>query len=148
MSERTGDIGCYVAAIQPVGVLPDTPLFWHLYAFPSRAAAEGVRAPRGTVVETFGKVWLFVIAPREWHPPTAEPVAVVGPLAHAADRAYTARYLEGVIPPGQRTPIHTHAGPEAWYVVAGSQCLETPEGITVANAGDGVVVREGLPMVL
>jgi hypothetical protein len=32
--------------------------------------------------------------------------------------------------------------------VAGSQCFETPEGITVARAGDSSVVREGLPMVL
>jgi quercetin dioxygenase-like cupin family protein len=59
------------------------------------------------------------------------------------EKSYTARYLEAVITPGQRTPVHTHAGPEAWYLVAGTECLETPEGITVAHAGDSAVVKEG-----
>jgi hypothetical protein len=30
VSERKGDIGCYVAEIKPLGQLPDIPLFWHL----------------------------------------------------------------------------------------------------------------------
>jgi quercetin dioxygenase-like cupin family protein len=148
VSERTGAIGCYVVANQPLGSLPDVPLFWHLYAFPSRAAAEAAKGPRPTIVEAFDKIWLFSIAPRDWHAASSEPVAVVGPLVHAADTSYTARYLEGVVPPGERTPVHTHAGPEAWYLVAGAQCLETPEGTTVAHAGESVVVREGLPMIL
>jgi quercetin dioxygenase-like cupin family protein len=148
VSERTGEIGCYVSAIQPLGPLPDGPLSWHLYVFPSREAATAAKAPRSSIVEAYGKIWLFSIAPPDWRPSAGERVAVVGPLAHAAATSYTARYLEGVIPPGERTPIHTHAGPEAWYLVAGTQCLETPEGITVAHAGDSAVVREGLPMVL
>jgi quercetin dioxygenase-like cupin family protein len=148
VSERSGAIGCYVAANQPLGSLPGMPLFWHLYVFPSRAAADAAKAPRPSIVEAFGKIWLFSIAPRDWHASTGEQVAVVGPLAHAVDKSYTARYLEAIIPPGERTPVHTHAGPEAWYVVAGAQCLETPEGITVARAGESAVVREGLPMIL
>lgn len=148
VSERTSEIGCYVSAIQSLGSLPDVPLFWHLYAFPTRTAAEAATAPRGTIIEAFGRIWLFAIAPREWQTSTGEKVAMVGPLPHAADIRYTARYLEGVIPPGERTPIHTHAGPEAWYVLTGVECLETPEGITLARAGDGAVVRSGLPMVL
>jgi len=148
VSERTGAIGCYVVANQPLGSLPDVPLFWHVYAFPNRAAADAVMAPRSSIVEAFDKIWLFTIAPRDWHAAGGEPVAVVGPLAHAMDRKYTARYLEAVVPPGERTPIHTHAGPEAWYLVAGAQCLETPDGTTVAHAGESAVVREGLPMIL
>lgn len=46
VSERTGDIGCYVLKIQPLGPLPDTQLFWHLYVFPSREAAKAASAPR------------------------------------------------------------------------------------------------------
>jgi hypothetical protein len=37
---------------------------------------------------------------------------------------------------------------EAWYVVAGIQCLETPDGITVVRAGEGSLVPEGPPMML
>ena len=148
VSERTGEIGCYVAAIQPLGTLPDVPLFWHVYVFPHRAAADAVQAPRRSIIEAFGKGWLFSIAPGDWRASTGERLAVVGPLPHAVNKQYTARYLEGVIPPGERTPVHMHAGPEAWYLVAGAQCLETPEGITVAHAGDSTLVRDGLPMIL
>jgi quercetin dioxygenase-like cupin family protein len=56
--------------------------------------------------------------------------------------------LEGIVPAGEHTPVHTHAGAEAWYLVAGSECLETPEGVMVAHAGESAVVKEGIPMVL
>jgi len=148
VSERTGAIGCYVAANAPLGPLPDIPLFWHLYVFPSRAAADAAKAPRATIVEAFDRIWLFAIAPPDWGASAGERVAVVGPLAHAVEKSYTARYLEAVVPQGERTPIHTHAGPEAWYLVAGAECLETPEGTTVAHAGESIVVQEGLPMIL
>jgi mannose-6-phosphate isomerase-like protein (cupin superfamily) len=75
-------------------------------------------------------------------------MAVVGPLPHDAGKVYTARYMEAVFGPGTHTAVHTHAGPEAWYVVAGIQCLETPDGITVVRAGEGSFVSEGPPMML
>jgi quercetin dioxygenase-like cupin family protein len=133
---------------QPLGPLPDSALFWHLYVFPSREAATAINAPRPSIVEAFGKTWLFSIAPPEWRSTTGEHIAVIGPLPHASHKSYTARYLEGIIPPGEHTPVHTHAGAEAWYLVAGSECLETPEGIMVAHAGEGAVVKEGIPMML
>ncbi len=50
--------------------------------------------------------------------------------------------------PGTHTSVHTHSGPEAWYVLDGVQCLETPDGITVVRAGEGSLVPEGPPMML
>jgi hypothetical protein len=49
---------------EDLGELPQTPLFWHLYNYPSRAAAEAeaARRPRATVVEAFEKIWLYSIA--------------------------------------------------------------------------------------
>jgi quercetin dioxygenase-like cupin family protein len=148
IGERKGDIGCYVLESKPVGRLPAGDLFWHIYVVPNRAAAEAVKAPYPTIVVAFDKTWLFSLAPRDWTPSSGERVSVIGPLPHSTERSYTARYLEAVITPGERTPVHTHAGPEAWYLVAGSECLETPEGIMVAHAGDSAVVKEGLPMML
>jgi hypothetical protein len=87
VSERKGDIGCYVLEIQPLGPLPDMPLFWHLYVFPSRAAAEAAKAPRRSIVESFGKIWLFSIASQDWRSSTGERVAVVGPLLTRPRRA-------------------------------------------------------------
>jgi quercetin dioxygenase-like cupin family protein len=148
VSERTSEIGCYVAAVEELGLLPEGPVFWHLYVFPNRPAANAVKPAHGTVIEAFGKTWLFAIAGSDWRPARGERKAVVGPLPHMAGRPYAARYLEATIPPGQHTPIHVHAGPEAWYLLSGAQCLETPEGNTVVRAGESAVVREGPPMML
>ena len=126
VSQRTGEAGCYLTATELLGALPQAALFWHLYAYPTHAAAESAKGSRGTVVESFGKVWLYTIADSEWRASSGE----------------------AVFPPGMRAAIHRHSGPEAWYLLSGAQCLETPEGITVARTGEGAVVPEGPPMAL
>jgi quercetin dioxygenase-like cupin family protein len=39
-----------------------------------------------------------------------------------------------------------HSGPEAFYVVSGTQCLETSVGITISRAGESAVAPQGLFM--
>jgi quercetin dioxygenase-like cupin family protein len=151
---RANEVGCYFTAAESLGAAPARPLFWHLYAFPTRAAAEGAvaRVLRGIAVESLGRSWHFVVADSGWLPratkdaPAGERVAVLGPLRVTAGQPLTARYMEAVFPPGMSSAVHRHAGPEAWYVVNGTQCLETPEGTIVARAGEGAVVPEGPPM--
>jgi quercetin dioxygenase-like cupin family protein len=148
VGERTSDVGCYLDATEVLGELPQIPLFWHLYNYPTRAAADAAKGPRGTVVESFERVWLYTIAAAGWHPSSGDRVAVIGPLRTVAGKQYTARYMEAVFKPGMQGRTHRHSGPEAWYLVSGSQCLETPEGVTIAHAGDSAVVREGPPMTI
>jgi len=50
--------------------------------------------------------------------------------------------------PGDSSRIHTHAGPEAWYVIAGEQCLETSAGVLRLKAGQGGAVVSDIPMLL
>jgi hypothetical protein len=45
-------------------------------------------------------------------------------------------------------PGHRHPGPEAWFLVSGAQCLETPNGLIVASAGGGAMVPDGWPMAI
>jgi quercetin dioxygenase-like cupin family protein len=40
--------------------------------------------------------------------------------------------------------VHTHSGPEVFYVVAGEQCLETPEAGQHLNAGQSYVLPTGV----
>jgi len=148
VSQRTSEVGCYVAATESLGALPKDPLFWHLDVYPTRAAADAAKGARATVVESFGKVWLYTIAAPEWRASSGERVATIGPLPISAGKQYTARYMEAVFTPGMQSAIHRHSGPEAWYLLSGTQCLETPQGITVARAGEGAVVPEGPPMAL
>ena len=149
-SERAGrPFGCFIMAAQPVGELDHAASFWHLETFPARAAAENARGARGTVLETFGKVWLLTIAEAGWRSPGGTHVAEIGPLPTTSGIAYTAQYMEAVFSPGMKSRVHRHSGPEAWYTLSGETCLETPEGTMVGRAGGShVVVPAGPPMEL
>src|SRR5215203_2908509 len=54
--------GLFLTAEAQLGVMPVQPLYWHIYEYTSRAAAEAVRGERGTVAEVFGRHWLYTIA--------------------------------------------------------------------------------------
>jgi len=110
VSQRTGEAGCYLTATELLGALPQAALFWHLYVYPTHAAAESAKGSRGTVVESFDKVWLYTIADSEWRASSGERIATIGPLPITAGKQYTARYMEAVFPPGMRAAIHRHSG--------------------------------------
>jgi quercetin dioxygenase-like cupin family protein len=151
IAEKRQELGCYVITRQRLGALPQgTPLAWHLDVFPNRAAAEAAKGQLATVAEAFDRIWLFTIAPPDWQPGAgAEHVATVGPLPlESAPGEYTAMYLASTFRPGLASFVHSHPGPEAWFIVSGEQCLETPDGAMPGRAGDRVVVRGNLPMVV
>lgn len=145
---RDADVGCWLLSSERLGAVSESRLYWHLYAYPSRAAAARAKGPGQTVLESLGRIWLMTIAPKNFRSSTGDRVAVIGPLVVDPGREYTAQYMEAIFPPGFDTPVHRHPGPEAWYTAAGEVCLETPEGKSVGRAGDanGVVVAGGLPM--
>ena len=145
VSQRTAEVGCYLTATEVLGALQG-PQSWHLYNYPTRAAAETAKGPHGTVVESFGKVWLYTIADANWRPAGGDRIAVIGPLPLAAGTRYTARYMEAVFTAGMDTPVHLHSGAEAWYLLSGAQCLETPDGIMLFHAGESGLVPQGPSM--
>jgi quercetin dioxygenase-like cupin family protein len=151
IAEKRQELGCYVVGRPQLGALPQgTPLSWHLDVFPDRAGAEAARGKFGLVAEAFGRMWLFTIAPPDWRPVAgAQHVATVGPLPLEPRAAeYTAMYVATTFRPGLSSFVHKHPGPEAWFIVSGEQCLETPEGPLPGRAGEGVAVRGDLPMIV
>jgi non-heme chloroperoxidase len=151
VAQRAGrEFGCFITAREALGRLPrDSAFYWHIDAYPSRPAALAAKGPRGTVVESLGRTWLFTIAGSRWGPREGEHIATVGPLALVDAGAHAAVYMEGVFRPGMHSPVHRHPGVEAWYTLEGEQCLETPRGRLVQRAGDsGVMVPGGEPMML
>ncbi len=151
VAERAGrELGCFITARQELGPLPASPpLYWHLDAYRTHAAADSARAPRSTVVESLGRVWLSTIAAAECRPAAGERVARIGPLPLVAADSFAAVYMEGVFAPGMHSMVHRHPGVEAWYTLDGSMCVETPGGKSEQRAGDpGVMVPGGLPMML
>jgi quercetin dioxygenase-like cupin family protein len=146
VAERTSEVGCWIVAHEPVGQLTKSQIFWHLDMYPTRPAAEAAKGPRGTVVESLGKIWLLSIEDAGWRPVGGERVAEIGPLPIIEGEKYSAQYMEAIFTPGMMAATHTHSGPEAWYTSAGETCLETPEGKQVGRPGQYVIVAGGLPM--
>jgi len=136
VSERNNEIGCWIMTQTTLGVLPQSQVFWHLDTYPTRAAAEAAKTPRGTVLESLGKIWLLTVEQAGWKAQGGERVAEIGPLPVKAGEEYSAQYMEAIFTPGMTAPPHRHSGPEAWYTVAGETCLETPrESRSGARAG-------------
>jgi quercetin dioxygenase-like cupin family protein len=151
VAQRTSETGCYLVATQVLPKAPTGPVFWHIYSYPSRAAAEAAaRGSTSIAIEALGAAWLFAIGDATWQAPAGQRVARVGPLPVRDAKQYTARYMEAVFPAGQglQTAVHRHAGPEAWFVVSGAQCLRTPDATTVMRRGESGFVAGGPPMVL
>lgn len=96
VSERTGEVGCWITVDATLGQLPQQPIFWHLDTYPTRADAQAAKGPRGTVVESLGKVWLLTIDVAGWRPSGGERVAEIGPLPVRADTKYSAQYMEAI----------------------------------------------------
>jgi quercetin dioxygenase-like cupin family protein len=144
VSDRTGELGCWIIAHDALGSFAEAQTYWHLDTFPNRADADVARGPRGTVVESMGKVWLFTIEARSWRSTKGQRVAEIGPLPIAAGHNYSAQYMEAIFKPGMTSATHDHSGPEAWYTIEGETCLETPAGKVVGRAGgEHVIVPDG-----
>ncbi len=101
------------------------------------------------MVEILGHVWLFTIADKSWQSASGEHVANVGPLPLPVAKSLMATYMEGNFRPGMQSTVHRHPGTEAWFVLSGAQCLETPHGNQFGRPGAApVIVPPGEPMLL
>ncbi len=145
---RQGQPGCWIIASMPVAATSRSPLFWHVYELAAEGGADTSEISGGRVVQAYDRKWLLKVADREWRPGTGRHVATVGPLLPLTSGPHTASFAEATFEPGMRSRIHTHPGPEAWVVLEGEQCLETPEGVIRVAAGQDMMVRGGIPMAL
>jgi quercetin dioxygenase-like cupin family protein len=146
--EKRPEFGCFNIGVVTGLHFSQPSVYWHLRAFPSRKAAEVAKSATGIVVEEDGRVWLSEFGPRAPAPKGGQAVAVVGPLQLAPAKSYSAVLSYAVMRPGDSSRVHTHPGPEGWYVIAGDQCLDTPEGAFKARPGGTMTVRPNIPMEL
>jgi len=148
---KSNEFGCLLLAKKELARFPEGPLFWHLSKFPTREAAEAATGQAGMVVEAEGQAWLFSFGPKSAKPKKGKYVAGVGPLQLTSDKLPPARTYEivayrAVMPAGTYTRVHIHPGPEAWYILGGEQCLETPAGVMKGRAGEGMHAPPTTPM--
>ena len=115
VSERTGEAGCWITAMRrwPSCRKRRFSGTWT----PTRRAQrqKQPKGPRGTVVESLGKVWLLTIDIAGWRPAGGARVAEIGPLPELGAR-HAAQYMEAIFIPGMTAPAHRHSGPEAWGI--------------------------------
>lgn len=140
--------GCFNIARVDELTFRDSVVYWFLYSFPTRPAADAARTSTGVVIEEEGQVWLSELASVAPRAHVGMLVARVGPLVLPSAPTYTAVYSYAVMAPGQRSRVHTHPGPEGWYVLAGEQCLETSTGVFRGRVGETVVVPGNISMEL
>ena len=118
-----------------VAELPSGDLFWRIENFPSRDAAQAAAGAWSLVAEADGKVWLFTLGSSGGSSPGGTRVTEVGPIARVAAPQYLLRINDASGPPGSVTPVHSHPGSEAFYVLAGEQSVRGPHGTLVVKAG-------------
>jgi hypothetical protein len=115
--------------------LPAGPLYWRLETFPALADARAAAGPTALVAESAGKVWLFTLGPAGASSPGGTKVAEIGPVTPIAAPELLLRVNEASGPPGAITPVHTHPGSEAFYVLAGEQSIRTAHGVVRISSG-------------
>jgi quercetin dioxygenase-like cupin family protein len=118
-----------------VAEIPAGPLFWRIENFAALAQAQAAAGPWGVAAESAGKVWLFTLGPAGGMSAGGTKVAEVGPITPVVATQYLLRINEASGPPGSITPVHTHPGSEAFYVLAGETSSHTPHGVKRIGAG-------------
>jgi quercetin dioxygenase-like cupin family protein len=134
-------------AEKTVTALPGGPLVWRIENFPTLEQAQAAAGSTGLAALAGGRVWLFTPGPAGGVSAGGTKVAEVGPVQRFASSQYLLRINEATGPPGSFTPVHTHPGSEAFYVLAGETSQRTALGVSTVGAGQSLAGQDaGVPM--
>jgi len=115
--------------------LPPGPLYWLVENFPTLAQAQAAAGPTSLALENAGRAWLFTLGMKGGSTPGASRVVEVGPVPTITAPEYLLRINHSGGAPGAKTPVHTHPGSEAFYVLTGRLGQKTPHGVSHVEAG-------------
>lgn len=146
-SEHVNEGGGYMLSEMCATDLPSQ-VYWHVVEFPDLpdAEAEAVRHRWSKAVLAHGKTWLYVMGPRNELVRGGVRRAIIGPMNVPAVGTVSIRFLTSTFPPAMRTRVHSHPGSEAFFVVQGEQCVETPTARHRVTAGQSYIMQSGLHM--
>jgi hypothetical protein len=134
-------------AEKKIDQLPAGPLFWRIDNFPTLAQAQAAAGPTGLAAEVAGKVWLFTLGQKGGISPGGSTVVEIGPVPPISAPEYLLRVNNTGGPPGVKTPVHTHAGSETFYVLTGQLSQKSPHGVSRIDAGQSMPGHgPGMPM--
>ena len=144
--ERHGGVGCsYVANKELNGTLRE-PLYWHIDRFDDGEKARAAVGPESVAFDGHGAWWLLSVESTldNHHGGTHVNQVLLPPLPPA--QKYSMLVISSYIPVGLTSRVHHHSGVEAFYVVDGEQCLETPSRAYPMKKGDVLVLPTGVTM--
>ena len=121
-------------AERQVEALPKGPLFWRIESFGTIERAQAAAGPWSLAVQAAGQTWLFTLGPAGGATRGASRVAEVGPIPIIAAPKYLLRINEARGSPGSVSPVHTHPGSEAFFVLSGEQSIRTRDGVMRVTA--------------
>lgn len=130
-----------VLLVEPVAekvveTLPTGPLYWRVEVFPTLEAAKASEGPWSLVAEAWDKVWLVTLGHQGDTMQDGRKVAEVGPIPPSPSaRRFLLRVNRAGGLPGAKTPVHTHPGSEAFFVLKGQLTQRTPHGLSRVEAG-------------
>jgi mannose-6-phosphate isomerase-like protein (cupin superfamily) len=147
---RPSNWDCAVLARRQFSSLPSGALVLRIESFPTREAAEPVTTPASIVVEAVGKAWLLTLASKGDRSQGGQFMTEVGPIPIPSAGSYEMIVAEADLGSEINSlPLqHKHSGPEVWYLFSGEQCVELPDRVVRARAGEGVFAPAETPMKL
>ena len=135
LAQSLGEFKVTKMAEKGVSELPEGELYWHVETFDSLDAAKAAGGEFSLATEFDDKAWLFTLADRKAAAKGGTPVASIGPVPRFEAPEYLLRINSAAAPPGAKTSIHSHPGPEAFLILSGQLTQRTPYGQHVLNAG-------------
>ena len=123
--------------------LPPGELFWRIENYASLEQAKAAAGPWSLVTESEGKVWLFTLGPAGSSSTNGVKVVEVGPIPRVNASQYLLRINDASGPPGSVTPVHSHPGSEAFFVLAGEQSIRGAHGTMHVAAGQAEAGQGG-----
>lgn len=138
--ERRGEEGCTILTNRLlVGPLTKT-IYWHIDRFDSLEAAMKAAGPNSVATEAHGSFWLLTVETQAEDHHGGQHIDRIGPFELPSADRYMMRVLSSLLKPGSTTPIHTHSGPEVFYIVSGEQCIERSESSQRLSVGQSYIV--------
>lgn len=138
-------------AQKKVKELPAGPLYWRVETFQNVADARAAVGPDGwnpasvryetatsLIVEVAGKVWVLTLGSLGLSTPGGTKLAEIGPVPTMPAAEYLLRVNQGSGPPGSQTPVHSHPGSEAFYVITGELGQRTTHGVVHVESGNSM----------
>jgi quercetin dioxygenase-like cupin family protein len=144
--ERQGGIGCSIVVqkLLPEGI--KEPVLWHIDRFGSLRLARAAAGPAGLAFEAGGRFWLVTVESQASDHHGGDHVAAVGPLPLTRASRYSMQINSARFTPGMYSRVHTHSGVEAFYVIDGEECLQTPTSAVTLRQGASLFIPAETPM--